>query len=566
MPNRVLLCCLALAACFAATSARAAPPTLDVLSGADANRYAQIFALQEGGDFKRADRLIRQLNNKLLLGHVQFQRLMHPTAYKSKFRELSDWLAKYNDHPEAYRVFSLAIKRKPKRARTPKRPVYGQEHILALVGEAPPKALRFESRNDKMARRIRGLVRKGRNDAAAKLLRSKTVRKSMPALQRDALAARVAMGYFVDGADRSAYALANAAAERSGQAVGQAHWVAALAAYRMGRIDKALDHFEANAMAEGATSWTSAAGAFWAGRIHLALGDIASARKWLGVAANHERTFYGQLALHALEAQSPFKWAHPPVGRVHVERLRKLKAGKRALALLQAGQLWRADQELQPIVKEASTTVLRSILSVALAYRAPRAAVQAAHRLNAKGGEFIPAGYYPLAPWRPKVARKLDQALLFAFMRQESQFNPRAASPAGARGLMQVLPTTANYVLGEKRYVGARRDGLFEPMQNVALGARYIEYLFDKPAVGGRLFQLAIAYNAGIGNLIRWQREVQHNDDPLLFIEAIPSRETRVFVERVMANFWIYRDQLGQAKLSREDVAEGRWPRYRKQD
>ena len=131
---------------------------------------------------------------------------------------------------------------------------------------------------------------------------------------------------------------------------------------------------------------------------------------------------------------------------------------------------------------------------------------------------------------------------------------------------MQVLPSTANYVVGEKRYVNAGRDGLFDPKQSVEIGGRYIRYLLDKKAVGNGLFRLAIAYNAGIGNLIRWRREVQHNDDPLLFIEAIPSRETRVFVERVMANFWLYQDQFNQNMTTRDDVAQGRWPIYNPQD
>ena len=108
--------------------------------------------------------------------------------------------------------------------------------------------------------------------------------------------------------------------------------------------------------------------------------------------------------------------------------------------------------------------------------------------------------------------------------------------------------------------------GLFDPEQSVEIGVRYIRYLLDKKAVGNGLFPLAIAYNAGIGNLIRWRREVRHNDDPLLFIEAIPSRETRVFVERVMANFWLYQDQFGQSMTTRDDVAQGRWPIYSPQD
>lgn len=563
MVRLLVIACILFA--FSAAPVSAAP-RLDILGSSDAKLYKQIFEVQDRGDFKTADKLIRRVKNKLLMGHVQFQRYLHPTGYKSKFGELRTWMKKYNDHPEAYRAFSLAMKRKPKKAAQPKRPVYGEEHILALVGEAPPRPMRFVGEQERIARDVRKRIRKGDNAGAVKLLRSANSRRVLSTVKQDTLAARIAMGYFVDGADETAYRMAAAAGKRSGEAVSQAHWVAALSAYRSGWIDRAVRHFEANALAEGATSWTSAAGAFWAGRIHLALGDTGSANRWLGAAARHPRTFYGQLALHALTAASPFDWGGPAAGKAEIGRLKRLKAGKRALALLQIGERWRADQELQPLVDDAKRTMLRAILAVSISYQAPRAAVQSAHRLKQIGGEFIPAGLYPKAPWRAKRSYRVDHALLLAFMRQESQFNPRAASPAGARGLMQVLPSTANYVVGEKRYVNARRDGLFDPEQSVDIGGRYIRYLLDKKAVGNGLFRLAIAYNAGIGNLIRWQREVQHNDDPLLFIEAIPSRETRVFVERVMANFWLYQDQLNQNMTTRDDVAQGRWPIYNPQD
>jgi len=71
-----------------------------------------------------------------------------------------------------------------------------------------------------------------------------------------------------------------------------------------------------------------------------------------------------------------------------------------------------------------------------------------------------------------------------------------------------------------------------------------------------------IAWNAGPGNLMKWQKRLSDVDDPLLFIESIPAYETRAFVERVMTNFWIYRIRLGEELTSLEDVASGRRPSY----
>lgn len=539
-----------------------ATPILDILSGEDAVRYRKIFSTQDKGQFKKADREIRQLRNKVLLGHTKFQRLMHPTAYRSRYSELRDWLENYRDHPEAYRVFSLAMKRKPKKAKDPKKPVFDPRKISALVTDSPENPALFTGRQNGIQKEIRKLVRRGKNNQAARLLKSKKTQKILSNIQQDILTTRVAMGYFVSGKDKTAYKLAASAAARSGLKVGQSHWVAGLAAFRSGDIGNSLKHFEANALAEGATSWTAAAGAFWAGRVHQANDNSKAAERWMKIAAQHELTFYGQLALQALDLPNTLDWQISQATDSDIDSLSKIKAGKRALALLQIGEIWRADQEMHQIVDNANESLLRIILSVAITYQAPRTAIKAANQIKLSGGKFVPAGLYPIASWKPPIAEHLDPALLNAFMRQESLFNPRAVSAAGARGLMQLLPATANYTVGKNKFVGARRDQLFNPGNNIAIAAQYIHYLMEKEAVNSGLFELAIAYNAGIGNLRRWQKSVKSNGDPLLFIEAIPSRETRVFVEKVMANYWIYREQMGKHMMTRYEVLNNRWPRY----
>ena len=70
------------------------------------------------------------------------------------------------------------------------------------------------------------------------------------------------------------------------------------------------------------------------------------------------------------------------------------------------------------------------------------------------------------------------------------------------------------------------------------------------------------AYNSGPAKLREWQRRVDYRDDPLLFIESIPSRETRIFIERVLTNMWIYRLRFGQTPRSLETIISGGWPTY----
>ena len=105
-------------------SVRAADPELPTpLGDTDIKRYQQIFDVQERGDWKTADRLVKQLADPLLLGHVLAQRYLHPNRYRSKYKELKDWMASYADHPDAQRLYKLALRRKPANWRAPKSPI-----------------------------------------------------------------------------------------------------------------------------------------------------------------------------------------------------------------------------------------------------------------------------------------------------------------------------------------------------------------------------------------------------------------------------------------------------------
>ncbi len=81
-------------------------------------------------------------------------------------------------------------------------------------------------------------------------------------------------------------------------------------------------------------------------------------------------------------------------------------------------------------------------------------------------------------------------------------------------------------------------------------------------AVYALLFYAATAYNGGPGNLRRWLRGMKHRGDPLMFVESIPRKETRDYVELVMTNLWLYRDRMGQPRPSLSDVVAGDWPVY----
>ena len=94
------------------------------------------------------------------------------------------------------------------------------------------------------------------------------------------------------------------------------------------------------------------------------------------------------------------------------------------------------------------------------------------------------------------------------------------------------------------------------------LGQRYLDHLLGLSGKRQDLFSLAVAYNGGPGNLRKWRRKMAKKVGPLMFIESIPSRESRGYVERVLSNLWIYRVRLGQATPSLDAVAAGDWPAY----
>ncbi len=143
-------------------------------------------------------------------------------------------------------------------------------------------------------------------------------------------------------------------------------------------------------------------------------------------------------------------------------------------------------------------------------------------------------------PFKESVKRatarfKVDPALIYAVMRQESLFNVEAVSRSNAKGLMQLLDGTARWMAQRIKY---RYKDLFEVETNITLGTAYLRFLLDY--WNGDLVRAIASYNAGQGAVSRW---VRHEDD-FLFIETIPYRETRKYVKRVLWFYYTYREKL----------------------
>jgi soluble lytic murein transglycosylase len=132
-------------------------------------------------------------------------------------------------------------------------------------------------------------------------------------------------------------------------------------------------------------------------------------------------------------------------------------------------------------------------------------------------------------------------------------------SAAGARGLMQIMPETAQYLMGAAYF---SKERLHEPASNLAIGQRYLQALATLDGIDGNLMKMLASYNAGPGNVQHWSETMRDQDDPLLFIETIPVAETRNFVPQALSYAWLYAAQMRLPSPSLDAIAVGLFPRF----
>ncbi len=540
-----------------------------ILADEDVRLYQRIFEVQEQGDWKTADKLIERLSDPLLMGHVLYQRYMHPTKYRSRYKELKDWMQSYADHPSATRVYKLALRRRPANWRMPvppklladagvlqHRPSFKRIHI---PGKSRSAGERRKARNIRF--QIKRALRRGHTLTAKRLIQQPATKQYLSAAEYDEARVGLAKGYFIDGRDDWGLDWALPALKRSGKYLPEGHWTAGLLYWRAEKYAEAATHFKAAADNPNVSDWMGSAAAFWAARSFMTARDPKQVIGLLERAAAHPRTFYGLLATRLLGHDLPFNWAPPAFKGDTLARLSENPRGRRTIALMQIGDTVRAEAELKDLIRGADRPLLEGIHALAARGNMASVAVRLDTLLYSDGGGYDGA-LYPIPDYIPVDGFTVDRALVYALIRQESRFNPKAKSWAGARGLMQLMPGTARFVARSTGMRLRERSKLYTPETNLELGQRYIEMLLDERDVSMNLFKLAVAWNGGPGNLRKWKRRTKYLDDPIFFIESIPSFETRTFVERVLTNFWIYRHRLGQDTPSLDAVARGEWPLY----
>ena len=539
------------------------PPDLPkALSDEDRDRYRRIFQAQSSGQWAVADAEIAQLKDKTLMGYVGAQRLLSPSS-QSSYDQLAAWLQEYNDHPDAPAIYKLAVIRRPKGTS-------GDLTPASFVGFAQPSpafaAARTVTGADaeraaQLRARLQQMADDGGFNAAFALLDEKTTIDVLGAPEVELWRGRIRTHALEADSQRSLQVPVDVSAPPD------ANWAAGLSAFQSGNMAEAARRFElvADAPPDQVSSWTLAAGAFWAARANLLAGNPQKFAPYLKRAALHGRTFHGLIAQKMLGMQIVPDLATPQLDRRRADMLTNDRAGRRALALFQLGAATAAQRELFGASLDADPKYIESILAVALKANLPSLSIQVGNAAWDQRDRI--AGYdaamYPLPPWQPMQGFTLDKALVYAFMRQESAFNPKARSFVGAMGLMQLMPGTARIVTNKFAPETAGGNP-WDPSVNMSLGQAYIGSLLND--VDDNLVRTVAAYNGGPGNVMRWDNTLNASADPLFYIAMIPLNETRDFVHRVIANYWMYQIRLGQPTPSLDQIAAHEWPRYTQQD
>ncbi|MCW5773273.1 MAG: lytic transglycosylase domain-containing protein, partial [Rhodospirillaceae bacterium] len=389
-----------------------------------------------------------------------------------------------------------------------------------------------------------------RYEAAAKVL-EQVPREDDEARRWRIEGARVVRELVDAGKPEPAYRAAAAFSNAEGETWATMEFLAGWIALRkLSRPAVALGHFQRLFEKSGAAI-TRGRGAYWAARAARAVGDKDAAQRWLIQAAGYPHVFYGQLAI----AELGHERLTLPADTVADEATRQAVAGEdkvRAAALFAAlGDDEAARMLLLDVAMEAKDAMRWAAVADIAANGARRreVAVRAARRAGIRNVPLYATGFPTLdLPDQSKV----EPAFALAIIRQESEFNLAAVSPAGARGLMQLMPATARQTARRLKLRYELGKLTSDETYNLRLGTEFLGHFVER--YGGLYPLAAAAYNGGPGNLNKWLARYgdprDGKTDMIDWIESIPFEETRNYVQRVMENLAIYRQRLGLKPLS----------------
>ncbi len=352
------------------------------------------------------------------------------------------------------------------------------------------------------------------------------------------------------GDPQLAYRIASTHYMVEGSDYADLEWLSGYLALRfLAKPDLALQHFLHLRKAVDSPISLGRAG-YWIGRAHEALGQSDAAQEAYAFGGQYQTSFYGLLA--AEKAGMPAdprlsgKENFPPWREAAYMQSSVYQA---AVLLLAAGEDDLAERFFTHLAESLDRTQIGQMGDMLAEMGRPHIEVMLGKRA-AQAGLEVPGPYYALHPLANDV-HPVPTEIVLAIARRESEFNPRVVSGVGARGLMQVMPRTAEEVAGWINEPYSLSALLDDPNYNARLGAAYLAALarqFD-----GNVVMMAAGYNAGPSRPTGWMQLYgdprKGQIDVVDFIEFIPFRETQNYVMRVAESLPVYRARLGKEAL-----------------
>lgn len=465
-------------------------------------------------------------------------------------------IAEAPELPEANQLALMAIKRG---ATTP--PLVMPDKQIFVLGSAPGRykahPVQGEPAADQLRTALDPFVKS--DDAAGAEALLVTRGPSLSAEARAEAGTRVAFIYYVLGLDMDARRVADTWRQgATGEWASQAAWISGLASWRLGDYNSASADFQQVGQLADQRE-LRAGGYYWAARAEQAGGRPSSVERLLKAAAttaDAPESFYGLLARETLGmptklGSDPFVGFDPPID--HHPNV------QRAIELSRIGEPALAEEMLLHQAKIGLPTEHHALIQLAKRLNLPAAQLWLA-KYGQYGARADATDRYPNPNWTPVNGWRVDPALAFGHIVQESAFRRSAVSAAGAVGLMQVLPVTAQQV-SQVDGVPYTRTSLTDPRYNLEFGQSFIEEMRVNSATAGQLPRVIASYNAGPLPVARWAA-INDKGDPVLWIESIPYWETRYYVPAVLRNMWVYQGLDGEDAPTLKAMAEHRWPTF----
>jgi len=356
-----------------------------------------------------------------------------------------------------------------------------------------------------------------------------------------------------EGRFADAYVLAAHNGLGEGSDLAEAEFNAGWIALRfLGQPERAEAHFLALASTVGTPISLSRA-YYWAGRAAAAQGKTALARSYYDQAAQYYYSFYGQLAAEELGGEA----LTPRFGPLHQPSRydQTLFASRSAVAALRMLADLDLAYEFMVFAYHVDDQLERpgeymELAKLARGERAPHLSVRAG-KVAIQRDAFAPDVAYPLIFVPEQAQRFVAPEIILGLSRQESEFNPRAFSRAGARGVMQLIPSTALITARKEGIRYSRPDLLNDPDYNITLGSAHLSHLLDR--FDGSLIMTLAGYNAGAARVSQWIEVYgdprKDGVNPVDWIELVPFSETRNYIQRVLENVQVYRGRLNNGPI-----------------